>query len=68
LTFFGDSASIPEKKQPVPSTRGMDGTGWKKGWFQSAMPGGSACTLRTMVRQDDGREPSTLPDSARPIG
>jgi len=49
LTFFGDSASIPEKKQPVPSTRGMDGTGWKKGWFQSAMPGGSACTLRTMV-------------------
>lgn len=59
---------IPEKKQPVPPTRGIDSTGWKKGWFQLAMLGGSACTLHKVVGQDGGREPSILPDSARPIG
>jgi hypothetical protein len=44
LTFLGDIALIPEKKQPVPPTREMDSTGWKKGWFQLAILGGSACT------------------------
>jgi hypothetical protein len=42
MTYSIGTPSIPEKKQPVLSTRGMDGTGLRKCWFQSAMPGGSA--------------------------
>jgi hypothetical protein len=40
---------IPEKKQPVPPTRGMDSTGWKKGWFQLAISGQ---TLHKVVQDD----------------
>ena len=68
MTYLGGISLIPEKKQPVPPTRGMDSTGWKNGWLQLAMPGGNACTLHTVVGQEGGREPSILPDSARPIG
>ena len=56
MTYLGGISLIPEKKQPMPPTRGMDSTGWKNGW------------LHKVVGQDGGREPSILPDSARPIG
>jgi hypothetical protein len=68
MTYLVGISLIPEKKQPMPPTRGMDSTGWENGWLQLAMPGGNACTLRTVVEQVGGHEPSILPDSPRPIG
>ena len=50
---------IAEKKLLMPPTRGRDSTGWKNGWFQLAMLGGSACTLHKVVGQEGGA--GTLP-------
>ena len=61
MTCLGCISLIPKEKQPVPSTRGMDSTGWENGWLQLAMPGGNACTIRTVGGRMVGASPPFCP-------
>jgi hypothetical protein len=54
--LFGGVSLVPEKKLPGAAHQG-DGQLWLEKWL-----------VKAVVGQDGGREPATLPDSARPIG